>query len=234
MYSQNYLNGIKQTFNTRIDGNSGKKDGKVTVAEAYKDLNVGDLLSGLKPNSQEYNKLSSLTNKIPQALQRYAGSDGVFTENEWADFLNGSEWGAVLDTYHSSSNWAETEMAFVDNAHNSKDGMITCGEVKVGLLNSIDYNYSSNFDTTELEAIVDNYAGDDGIFTKEEYTKMLNDPRYKSIIKQTGASPSFTLKNSGYGNNNINSNIAAQNADWSAVGTSLGNLFTGIINKIFN
>ena len=148
MYSQNYLNAIKQTFNTRIDGNSGKKDGKVTVAEAYKDLNVGDLLSGLKPNSQEYNKLSSLTNKIPQALQRYAGSDGVFTENEWADFLNGSEWGAVLDTYHSSSNWAETEMAFVDNAHNSKDGMITCGEVKVGLLNSIDYNYSSNFDTT--------------------------------------------------------------------------------------
>lgn len=241
-FSSSYLNSIRQTFNSRIDGNTdGKKDGKITVAEAYRDLNISDMLSGLNPSSQEYNRIKSATDRVPQALRNYAGSDGVFTENEWANFLNGAEWGAALDAYHSTSRWAEHEMSSIDEA-SDRNGRVSVGEVKAGLLNSISETYSS-FNTTELEAIVDNYAGNDGIFSKEEYTRMLNDPKYRNIINQTGATPYYSKNNTNnnfgfnsmntnmYGNMNGNMNITAQ---WAVVGNMLNELFSGIIDKMKN
>jgi chromosome segregation ATPase len=56
-YPQQYLNEINDVLKNRMDGNGDKKDGKVTVSEAYNDLNIGSLLSGLKESSNEYNML---------------------------------------------------------------------------------------------------------------------------------------------------------------------------------
>lgn len=187
-YSQEYLAGINNVLRNQIDGNQdGKKDGKITIAEAYKDLNVGDLLSGLKEGSAEYNKLKALTDKVPQALQKYAGSDGIFQNEEWADFLNSNEWGQVLDTYHSSSNFAKIEMGWIDNSKGMiPDGQVTKGEVKVGLLNNLqNMKLQQIFDKqgigSRLEMLVNKYAGEDGVFTVKEYTAMKNDPEYKQI-----------------------------------------------------
>ncbi len=186
-YPQEYLDGINDIFVNRMDGNGGEKDGKVTVKEAYNDLNIGDLLSGLKEGSAEYNKLKALTDKVPDALKKYAGADGIFQAEEWADFLNGNEWGAVLDRYHSSSNFAKIEMGWVDMSH-IRDGQCTKGEVKDGLLNNLQkmelpLMYDKRGIGTRLEAIVDKYAGEDGTFTVAEYTAMKNDPEYKLITK---------------------------------------------------
>jgi hypothetical protein len=174
-----------------MDGNvSGKKDGKVTVNEAYKDLQVGSLFADLKEGSQEYNRLKALTDKIPEALSKYAGKDGVFQAKEWADFLNGKEWGQVLDAYHSSSNFAQLEMKWIDNSKGAyNDGNITKGEVKVGLFNSLEKtklpaNCDKEAIRNKLEDIVEKYVGDDGVFTLEEYTKMKNDPEYKQLLKE--------------------------------------------------
>ena len=73
-YSKEYLNGIKNDVFTRMDKN-GNSDGKITVNEAYKDLDIGSLLSGLKKGSSEYNRLNGLTSNISQVLAKYAGSD---------------------------------------------------------------------------------------------------------------------------------------------------------------
>lgn len=194
-YSQEYLNGINDVLTNRMDGNGGKKDGKVTGNEAYNDLNIGSLLSGLKEGSNEYNKLKALTDKVPEALKKYAGTDGIFQAEEWADFLNGNEWGAVLDQYHSSSNFAKIEMGWVDKSKNCfADGQCTKGEVKVGLLNNLDKMklpliYNKQAIGSRLEAIVDKYAGEDGTFTVAEYTAMKNDPEYKQLIKDFRLSP---------------------------------------------
>lgn len=105
-YSDEYLSMIKNISFTNMDSkkNGGNGDKKVTVNEAYNDLDVGSLLSGLKQGSSEYNRLKGLTQNLPQVLASYAGSDGEFSALEWADFLNGKEWGAVLDAYHSPKN----------------------------------------------------------------------------------------------------------------------------------
>ena len=193
-YSQQYLNEIKDVLTNRIDGNGGEKDGKVTVNEAYNDLNIGSLLSGLKEGSDEYNKLKALTDKVPEALAKYAGSDGIFQAEEWADFLNGEEWGVVLDQYHSSSNFAQLEMKWIDNTRGMfNDGKVTKGEVKVGLLNKV-LEINPNFDTTNIEQLIDRYAGEDGTFTVEEYTAMKKDPEYKAFLNQFRVVP-FGLSN---------------------------------------
>jgi hypothetical protein len=190
-YPKEYLEQINEILKNRIDGNvSGKKDGKVTVNEAYKDLQVGSLFADLKEGSQEYNRLKALTDKIPEALSKYAGKDGVFQAKEWADFLNGKEWGQVLDAYHSSSNFAQLEMKWIDNSKGAyNDGNITKGEVKVGLFNSLEKtqlpaNCDKEAIRNKLEDIVEKYVGDDGVFTLEEYTKMKNDPEYKQLLKE--------------------------------------------------
>ena len=193
-YPQQYLNEINDVLTNRMDGNGDKKDGKVTVSEAYNDLNIGSLLSGLKEGSNEYNMLKALTDKIPETLKKYAGSDGIFQAEEWADFLNGNEWGAVIDQYHSSSNFSKIEMGWIDNTKGMiPDGSVTKGEVKVGLLNKV-IAINPNFDTTRIENLVDKYAGEDGTFTVEEYTAMKNDPEYKAFLNQFRVVP-FGISN---------------------------------------
>ena len=196
-YSKDYLIDINNVLINRIDGNGGKKDGKVTVNEAYKDLNIGSLFLGLKEGSNEYNKLKTLTDTIPEVLKKYAGSDGIFQTEEWADFLNGNEWGAVLDQYHSSKNFAKIEIDLADKSmERFTDEEYTKGEIKVALLNNLQKTYLTSLDTEaigkRIEAIVDKYAGEDGRFTDAEFTAMKNDPEYK-LIAELPRSISFGL-----------------------------------------
>lgn len=191
-YSNEYLNLIKNDAFTRIDSkkNGGNGDKKVSVNEAYNDLDVGSLLSGLKQGSSEYNRLTGLTNNLPQILAAYAGNDGEFTPLEWAEFLNGKEWGAVLDAYHSSSNFAKIEMGWVDNSKNSnKDGTVTKSEVRLGITNNLANEGKINVDTTEIEALIDKYAGEDGKFTVAEYVNLKSDPQYKAFLKEHQVTP---------------------------------------------
>ena len=129
-----YLKGIQNETFKRMDG-AGNKDGKVTVNEALNDLNIASLLSG--QNKTDAAKIKAAAEKIPEVLAKYAGQDGEFTAEEWANFLNGQEWGAVLDAWHSSGKDAKLEMNWIDNAHGFPDKAVTKGEVKVGILNNL-------------------------------------------------------------------------------------------------
>lgn len=189
-YSEQYLKEIKNMALTRMD-KAGNGDGKVTVNEALKDLDIGGLLNG--QNADDTKKIKTAAKNIEQVLAKYAGTDGVFSAQEWADFLNGDEWGSVLDVWHSSGRKAQLEMDWTDRAH-IKDNKMTKGEVKVGILNNLLYNknkYGMNIptDTTEIEAIIDKYAGPDGTFTLAEYKQMKNDPVYKEFVEQYNVTP---------------------------------------------
>ena len=190
-YPQSYLDEIKNQAFSRMDSkdNGGNGDGRVSTAEALNDLHIGGLLSGLQEGSAEYTKLKNLTDKIPNVLAKYAGNDGEFSAQEWAEFLNGNEWGEVLDTYHSSSNFSKIEMGWVDKSQNCfADGKCTKGEVKVGILNNM-ARIAPDVDCSHIEEIIDKYAGEDGTFTVAEYTAMKNDPEYKAFLKQYHVTP---------------------------------------------
>ena len=183
-YPPEYLKSIEFIMAKRMDGNGGKKDGKVTVNEALNDLNISSLFSGLRKGSFEYINLWSLTSNMTKVLKRYAGSDGIFQPKEWAAFLNGNEWGAVLEQYHSSSNFAQMEMRRIDNSNGViTDGKLTKGDVKTSILNKI-LKIDRNFDTTQIEDLIDVYAGKDGTFTLSEYTALKNNPVYKAVLKK--------------------------------------------------
>lgn len=188
-FSQEYLYGIKTEVFTRMDSasNGGNGDGKITVNEACNDLHIDTLFSGIKEDTDEYKNLKGLTDKIPEALVEYSGEDEEFSPEEWAQFLNGQEWGNVLDAYHSSSGFAKLEMGWIDNGH-IEDGKTTKGEVKVGLLSNLK-EQGYNIDTTKIEAIVDKYAGNDGTFSVEEYMALKNDKTYSSFLDKYHTSP---------------------------------------------
>ncbi len=191
-YPKEYLKGIKDTTLPRMD-EAGNGDGKVTVDEALNDLNIGGLLNG--QNADDTKKIKTAGKNIEQVLTKYAGTDGEFSAQEWADFLNSDEWGSVLDAWDSSEQKAKLEMDWIDNAHMS-DGMTTKGEVKVGILNNLLYNkdkYGMNVptNTSEIEALIDKYASKDGTFTLQEYQQMKNDPAYKQFTEQYNVTPWF-------------------------------------------
>ena len=163
-------------------------NGKVTVNEALNDLNIASLLSG--QNKTDAAKIKAAAEKIPEVLAKYAGQDGEFTAEEWANFLNGQEWGAVLDAWHSSGKDAKLEMNWIDNAHGIPDKAVTKGEVKVGILNNL-HARGVDIDTTEIEAVIDKYAGEDGTFTHKEYMALREDPVYKDIVNKYGVTPWF-------------------------------------------
>lgn len=189
-WDSGYLNDIKTQAFARMDG-AGNKDGKVTVDEALKDLNIGSLLSG--QNKADTAKIKAAADKIPDVLAKYAGQDGEFTAEEWANFLNGQEWGAVLNAWHSSGKEAKIEMNWIDNAHGIPDKAVTKGEVKVGILNNL-LARGVDIDTTEIEAVIDKYAGEDGTFTQKEYMALREDPAYKAILNQYGVTPWFKFE----------------------------------------
>ena len=182
-----YLKEIENEALKRMD-NSGNQDGKVTVKEALKDLNIAGLLSG--QNETDTTKIKAAAANIHEVLAKYAGQDGEFTAEEWANFLNSQEWDAVLDAWHSSEKDAKSEMNWIDNAHGIPDKAVTKGEVKVGILNNLSAR-GFDIDTTEIEAVIDKYAGEDGTFTQEEYMALRKDPIYKDILNKYDVNPWF-------------------------------------------
>ncbi len=179
-----YLNEIKNEAFKRMD-QAGNGDGQVTIDEAFEDLDIGSLLSG--QSKEDCEKIFGAAQNINDVLDEYAGADGIFSPEEWADFLNGDEWDGVLDAWYSSGKMAEIEMNMIDNAH-IKDGRVTKGEIKAGIFNNI-ISKNPNINTSELENIIDKYAGDDGTFSKDEYMQLRKDPLYDEITNQFGALP---------------------------------------------
>ena len=182
-----YLKEIENEALKRMD-KSGNQDGKVTLDEALKYLNIDSLLSG--QNEADVAKIKAAADKIPDVLVKYAGQDGEFTAEEWANFLNSQEWDAVLDAWHSSEKDAKLEMNWIDNAHGIPDKAVTKGEVKIGILNNLIAN-GVNIDTKEIEAIIDKYAGDDGTFTIKEYKALKEDIVYKDFLEKYDVTPWF-------------------------------------------
>lgn len=223
-FSQSYLNEIKNEVLTRMDSkeNGGNGDGKACVEEAYNDLQINSLLDSLEKDSLEYNNLKNYADKIPQALANYAGADKTFSAQEWAEFLNGEEWGNVLDTWHSSSGRAKIEMSWIDN-QGIKDGKTTKGEVKVGILKNIAQS-GRKLDTEEIEAIIDKYAGDDGTFTLEEYTSLKNDEIYKNFLDENGVSPL-------YSNAQKDTDVQPEAGIFTTIKNFFGNIFNALFGK---
>lgn len=188
-YSNVYLNGVRQALSENADGNGGKKDGMVTVQEALNSLDIGGMLYGIQQGTQEYNNLKTLADNIPQALQKYAEKDGVFQAQEWADFLNGNEWGQFLDSYSSSSKCLKQEMQKIEQSQEGfKDGLLSKGELKVGIINNL-RKIAPFINTAMIESIIDKYAGQDGIFSVEEYAALKKDPCYDLFLKTFKVSP---------------------------------------------
>lgn len=190
-YDSNYLNEINNTLK-RIDSkeNGGNGDGKVTVAEAYKELGISGMLSG--QSQADAAKIKAASSNLMGVMAKYAGDDGVFNAQEYAEFINGSEWKAVLDVWHSSSKKAEMEMSWIDDVH-INDGQVTKGEIKSGLFNNLRQN-NVNMNFSFLENLIDMFAGKDGVFTTEEYMQMKKNPMYKMMTEQYNAVPWFNYE----------------------------------------
>lgn len=183
-YDEQYLKDIEEHAFTRMD-EAGNGDGKVTVDEALKDLDIEHLISD--QNLIDTIKIAYAAKDIPEVLSEYAGADGVFSAEEWAEFLNGEEWDGVLEAWHSSGKKAKMEMSWIDKARH-EDGKATKGEMKAGLIQNL-YDQGIDIDTTLLEAVVDKYAGKDGTFTQEEYQKLKNDPIYRAYTQKFNITP---------------------------------------------
>lgn len=102
----NHLKSINNIAFKRMD-TAGNKDCKVSVKEAYEDLNVNFMSEG--QSATDTFKATFNTPDIPEVLKKYAGKDGEFSAKEWANFLNGDEWGEALEAWHSSEKMAELE-----------------------------------------------------------------------------------------------------------------------------
>lgn len=191
-YPSSYLKDIENNALKRMDNteNGGNGDGKVSVDEALADLNIASLING--QNQKDAKAISVASSDILEVLTQYAGEDGIFDAQEWAEFLNGEEWNEVIEAYNSSGKKAEIEMNWVDN-RGIKDGKTTKGEVKVGILNNLQDN-GYHIDTTEIEALIDKYAGNDGTFTLEEYQKMKSDKKYQEFIEKYNVTPWYQKK----------------------------------------
>ncbi|MBR1680730.1 hypothetical protein IJ707_02955, partial [bacterium] len=138
-----------------LKGSDTNGDGKVTLEEFKNNLSIfGD---------------NNLNQRAKDLMDKYADADGSITAEGYAQWLNSEEYGQILDEYHSSKEFSEIEMGWIENSQNSyQDGQVTKGEVKVDLLNRL----PDGVDGSEMEALIDKYAGQDGVFTVEEYTKL--------------------------------------------------------------
>lgn len=197
-------NSSQQTYRTQIEqplsrtdseGYGGDDDGNMEIDEALSDLDIGHMLSGFDGDSKEYKKLKKLTDKIPKALEKCAGDDGILQPDEWEKFLKGKAWGKVLKTYHSTSDYIISEMDMIDHLETSKtDGKCTKDEVKAMITDSVkaadpDFDSSTNKKFKKIEKIIDKFAGDDGIFTAEEYAKLKNKSKYAKFVKEYNIEP---------------------------------------------
>jgi len=187
-YPQKYLGDIEKYAFKRMDSkeNGGNGDGKVDIKEGLQDLQEC-IFGGISKDSSDYKKLKAATANLPEILAKYAGSDGQFSAKEWAELINGKEWHSVLDTLKSTHTYSQWEMKQIDNSH-IKDGLTTKGELKVSLFNQV-LKSNPGTDFSEIEAIIDKYAGDDGTFTLSEYMALKNNPQYQAFIKKYHLTP---------------------------------------------
>lgn len=97
-FSQDYLNDIKEIIFPRIDCKYryGNGDGKITVDEVYKDLNIDGLFDALEKDGKEYNRLKTFTDKIPEALVEYSGDDAIFSVEEYTALKNDETYSTFL------------------------------------------------------------------------------------------------------------------------------------------
>ena len=184
-----YYQEIEDVAFKRMDA-YGNKDGKITIDEALADLDIASLLED--QSAIDTIKIFSSASKIPEALEKYAGGDGEFSAKEWASFLNGDEWGEVLDAWHSSSGKAKLEMQWIDDA-GIKDNKTTKGEIKVGIFGSLNAN-NIDVDTRDIEKLIDKYAGEDGVFNKKEYMALNQDSTYKAFMEKYNVEPWFRFE----------------------------------------
>ena len=175
-YSEAYLNTIENVVFQRMDSirNGGNGDGKVSVNEAYNDLNISGMLSG--QNEEDTAKIKNAAKNIQQVLAQYAGEDGVFNSREWAEFLNGKEWQGVLDAWHSSEQITQYKII------TTKDKLRN--RLLIGLQSLDAFKVYHN-----IEKLLDQYAGEDGAFTIKEYQDLKADPEYKEFIKRYHSMP---------------------------------------------
>jgi len=180
-----YLKGIKDEVLPRMDStlNGGNGDGVADVEEAYRDLNPEMVFRGIEKNSAAYKKLRGYVDKIEGALEEYAGKDGKFTAEEWAQFLNGEEWGNVLDVYRTHSSEYPPNKGLKAELSQLEDGPLTKGELKVSIFTAL-HKKGSNPNTENIEYLIDEFAGEDGTFSEEEYEKLNNCAAYKRFLKR--------------------------------------------------
>ena len=191
-FPEQYLAEIKNTLQNN-DKQYGNGDGQLDINEAYSSLDVASLLAN--QNSADAEKIKTSSADIQDVLKKYAGKDGVFSAQEWAEFLNGEEWGAVLKAWHSSSGKAKLEMAWIDQANSTKDGKVAQGEITSSLINNLiaQGKKLENLDNekTFLADIVAKYAGADGVFTLEEYQALKADKDYQEFVNKNHIVPWF-------------------------------------------
>ena len=202
-YDAGYLKSIKDVAFKRMD-NAGTKDGKISVEEAYKDLDIGFMLEG--QNATDTFKIASSTSDIPEVLKKYAGKDGEFSAKEWANFLNGDEWGEALEAWHSSEkmaelekDWAEAENLYYQeiedvafkrmDAYGNKDGKITIDEALADLDIASLLEDQSAIDTikifssaSKIPEALEKYAGGDGEFSAKEWASFLNGDEWGEVL----------------------------------------------------
>ena len=209
-FGKSYIDECSEALK-RYDKNG---DGSVTLDEFFSQSIFG---------SEKFDK------KAKDIMTQYAGSEGKVSAEVYAEWLNSNEYQQVLDDYHSSKEFSEIEMGWVDNAH-IQDGQTTKGEVKVDLLNRL----PDGVDGSKMEALIDKYAGEDGVFTTEEYTNLKNDPEFKAFLKahdiQLGTG-NYT-NNNGNGGNNIGIGSNAFNFNFNNF--NMNNFFNNFLSMLMN
>ena len=103
-YSQEYLLGCSQSL--QIADKCGDNDGQASLQEVYTLLGVKSMLDIVKKDNDnsKYLMMKDLINNLPNVLAKYAGNDGYFTPEEYADFVNNSEeWTQILSIYTSTT-----------------------------------------------------------------------------------------------------------------------------------
>ena len=206
-FSKSYLNSCANN----LKGLDANGDGKVSLEEFKEKLSIFD--------DKELNE------QAKDLMSKFVDNDGCVTAEGYAQWLNSEEYGKILDKYKSSTTFSEIEMDMIENSQDSfKDGKITKGEVKVDLLNRL----PDGVDGSKMEALIDKYAGKDGIFTVEEYTKLKNNPEFKAFLKEHNI---YLGTDNKQRNNGSNTTTNFNNFNFNITDLNIGNFN---INTFFN
>ena len=204
-YSLDYLNDIKKNQLDKGDlkENGGDGDGNLSVNEAFNNLALDSVFNHLSGDGAE-EKLNGIKSNVGNVLAKYAGDDGNFSAQEYADFLNGDEWNSVLSWLDEVDNafYGEVEtqkdalklsqdekqelrqeMNFIEQDYYN-DGVLSKGEFTVHILNDL-FQRGVDVDTSEIETLIDKYAGKNGSFGAKEYYLLKQDETFKNFLQNT-------------------------------------------------